>query len=53
MDCGNDSLNLVESFWENDPERVKDPYTKDEKTWQYPEYVKTRETLTEGTGTTP
>ena len=52
-DCIRDPMSLVETFWEVIPKRVKVPYTKDEKAWQYPEYVKTRETLTERAGTTP
>ena len=44
---------VVERFWESLPERVKAPYTKPEDPQQYPEYVGTRETLTEAGGTTP
>ena len=52
-DCRNDLTSLAEWFWESQPERVKAPYTKGELTWRYPEYIETRETLMEGTGTTP
>ncbi len=52
-DCNYDPENLVEPFWEVGPQRVKVPYTKEDLAEQYPEYVKTRETLTEGAGTTP
>ena len=38
--------------WESHPERVKDPYPKDELTWQDPEYHETRETLWEAGRTT-
>ena len=41
------SLRTVERFWESLPKRVKAPYTKSEKSWQYPEYIETRETLME------
>ena len=43
---------IVEWFWESQPKRVKAPYTKSEDPQQYPEYVGTRETLTEAGGTT-
>ena len=46
-DCNYDPENLVEPFWEVGPQRVKVPYTKEDLAEQYPEYVKTRETLTE------
>ena len=46
-DCIIDSLILAEWFWESQPERVKAPYAKEEKTWQYPEYHETRGTLWE------
>ena len=52
-DRGIDSSNLAEWFWESQPERVKAPYVKEEKTWRYPEYHETRGTLWEEAGTTP
>ena len=48
-----DSAILAEWFWESQPERVKAPYRKDEKTRQDPEYHETRETLWEVGGTSP
>ena len=47
-----DSKLLGEWFWESHPERVKDPYPKNELTWQDPEYHETRETLWEAGWTT-
>ena len=52
-DRGIDSVSLMERFWESLPKRVKAPYMKDELTRRDPEYIETRETLMEGTGTTP
>ena len=48
-----DSISLAEWFWESQPERVKAPYGKGKRTRQDPEYHETRETLWEGSGTTP
>ena len=48
-----DSLRIAEWFWESQPERVIAPYAKSEMTEWDPEYIKTRETLMEGGGTTP
>ena len=45
LDCIIDLPIVVEWSWEDQPERVKAPYTKREVTWQYPEYYETRETL--------
>ena len=44
-DCIYDLTMLVEWFWEDQPERVKVPYTKVKLTEQDPEYYETRETL--------
>ena len=41
------------SVWEVTPKKVKVLYTKPEDLQWYPEYVGTRETLTEAGGTTP
>ena len=51
-DRGIDSVSLMERFWESLPKRVKAPYMKDELTWRYPEYRRTRETRWEYGGTT-
>ena len=48
-----DSVILMERFWESLPQRVKAPYMKEQRTWRYPEYHETRETLWERAGTTP
>ena len=52
-DCKRDHARLVERSWKDRPERVKAPYMKAEHAQQYPEYIKTRETLMEYAGTTP
>ena len=52
-DCKRDPSKVVERSWKDRPERVKAPYTKPDETQQYPEYIKTRETLMEYAGTTP
>ena len=52
-DCKRDSEKVVERSWKDRPKRVKAPYTKPDLTQQYPEYIKTRETLMEYAGTTP
>ena len=52
-DCTRDYERLMERSWKDRPERVKAPYMKADRTQQYPEYIKTRETLMEYAGTTP
>ena len=52
-DCRRDYERLMERSWKDRPKRVKAPYTKAEQAQQYPEYIKTRETLMEYAGTTP
>ena len=52
-DCKRDHTKLMERSWKDRPKRVRAPYMKTEYAQQYPEYIKTRETLMEYAGTTP
>ena len=44
---------LAEWSWEDQPKRVKAPYSKLEESERNPKYIETRETLMEVGGTTP